>query len=63
MNASTAIAIVINIAFTICVFFAIPIVMPVSSALGTLLIILNIIYAISVVAQIFVAYNPDLLQP
>ena len=58
MNATTAIATVINIAFIICVFFAVPIVMPVASALATLLIIFGSFYVLGIIGQIYLAYRP-----
>lgn len=62
MNASTIVSTVTNIAFIICVFFAVPIVLPVAGLLGTLLIIFGGLYAIGVILQIALAYNPDLIK-
>jgi hypothetical protein len=62
MNASTAISTITNIAFVIVVFFAVPIVMPVAGLLATLMIIFNSLYAIGVILQIVLAYNPGLIK-
>lgn len=48
---------IINIAFIVCVFFAVPIVMPVVSTLGVLLIIFGCLYALGTMFQITSAYK------
>ncbi len=62
MNGQTAFSIVINIAFVICVFFAVPIVMPVAALLGSLLIGFGSFYAFGVLCQIWIAYHPTVAK-
>ncbi len=57
MKPSIVVNTVINIAAVITILFAIPIVMPVSAAIGTLLIIFSALFSLGIVAQIYMAYQ------
>jgi len=57
LNATTVFSILLNISATICILFAVPIVMPVVSLLGTLLLIFGILFALGTLAQIWTAYS------
>lgn len=57
MKTSVAINTIINIAATICIIFAVPIVFPVNAVLGTLLIIFSALFTLGIIAQIFMSYS------
>lgn len=56
MTASTAFSTIVNIAFTIAIWFAVPIVLPVAATLGWTLIIINFLFSLGIVLGIFAAY-------
>jgi hypothetical protein len=56
MNASTAAQTIINLAFAIAIWFAVPIVLPVAATLGWTLIIINSLFSLGIVLGIFSAY-------
>jgi hypothetical protein len=57
MDTQTAISTVLNIAAIICIIFAVPIVLPVSAILGTLLIIFSVLFSLGTIGQIWLAYQ------
>ena len=57
MKTGQAVNTVINIAAVITIIFAIPIVMPVSAAIGTLLTIFSVLFGLGIAAQIYAAYK------
>jgi hypothetical protein len=57
MTAQKALGTVLNIAFAIAIWFAVPIVMPVAATLAWVLIVLNVMFSIGMLIIIFQAYS------
>jgi hypothetical protein len=57
LTATNAFSAILNIAATICILFAVPIVMPVAGLLGTLLLIFGVLFGLGTLAQIYTAYK------
>lgn len=57
MNAPTALGTFLNLALTIAIWFAIPIVMPVAATLGWVLIILNALFSFGMILIILSTYS------
>lgn len=56
MNAQEVFATFINICFAIVIWFAVPIVLPVATALGWTLIVLNTLFSLGIALGIMSAY-------
>ena len=57
MTAQAAVSIIMNLAFTIVIWFAIPVVLPLAAAIGWSLIVLNALFTLGIVVSIVELYT------